>query len=759
MGNYGKIFTKMFVTVISFIVILMTVMGFATYFYSSDVIKTELAETNINMLTQLQETTETYVLKQAEDFIIKNFLQLDTTSERLKIFSNEELNNRFLLDYYQELQQLALTADYIADIHIYIPHREMIVSTSGIRFLSGERKRTAFDSEKMEIFQRAMTGTKWVNTYVNSNGINVVTLLRQYAPVARAVPRGIIAVDIEEARVYSTANEFPDSNMKNVFITDENGNMISHANKEMLYQDVSGKEYMKRIMESEEPFGYFIDRVNGQKSLVTYSKSEYNHWNYISVSDASTVFGISNIILLFIVIMYIILLIAGCIGVFLMSKSFYKPINRIVDTIGSLTGERKRGDDYTIISNALDTLSSQLSDYESMMDDIKPVMKNNLLMQLMYDADMQAEEIKNNMEILGIDPDTARVFVVMSCMFHYSGMKREEERYFEYGFIEYMFTFGNSHRLVLCHSTMQNKVIVLVGAENVEQLDIGQILGSAETGLRELEGVEYNIHVSGIIQGLENIHTGYEGLSVAEEYRFIYGYNHILRTDEVQPREASVATLEEESLFSALRSGIQKRNLDDVLMLLNQMMVTLKSGSFSCRYVQDFLMRLIAFLSNLLKEQGLETGEVVDDKQTLYEEYRKSENLDGMFGFLQDLCINMVEHKDGEEGGYDVSEKVKAFLRSLPDSEMKNVTLSYVSDRLFLSQSYVSRVFKAETGVNFIDYLSEEKLVRSARMLTERNMKIKDICEVIGYSNSNYYIRKFKEKYGVTPKQYQRNMR
>ena len=88
-------------------------------------------------------------------------------------------------------------------------------------------------------------------------------------------------------------------------------------------------------------------------------------------------------------------------------------------------------------------------------------------------------------------------------------------------------------------------------------------------------------------------------------------------------------------------------------------------------------MRLIAFLSNLLKEQGLETGEVVDDKQTLYEEYRKSENLDGVFGFLQDLCINMVEHKDGEEGGYDVSEKVKAFLRSLPDSEMKNVTLSY----------------------------------------------------------------------------------
>ena len=92
--------------------------------------------------------------------------------------------------------------------------------------------------------------------------------------------------------------------------------MISHANKEMLYQDVSGKEYMKKIMESEEPFGYFIDRVNGQKSLVTYSKSEYNHWNYINVSDASTVFGISNIILLFIVIMYIILLIAGGIGVF-----------------------------------------------------------------------------------------------------------------------------------------------------------------------------------------------------------------------------------------------------------------------------------------------------------------------------------------------------------------------------------------------------------------------------------------------------------
>ena len=124
-------------------------------------------------------------------------------------------------------------------------------------------------------------------------------------------------------------------------------------------------------------------------------------------------------------------------------------------------------------------------------------------------------------------------------------------------------------------------------------------------------------------------------------------------------------------------------------------------------------------------------------------------------GFIQDLCINIVYVNNDRSGRYEISEKVKGFIGTLPDEEMKNVTLMYVADKLFLSQAYISRMFKNETGERFIDYLTNEKLERCARILKNKNVKIKDVCNMMGYSNSNYFIRKFREKYGITPKQYQ----
>lgn len=185
------------------------------------------------------------------------------------------------------------------------------------------------------------------------------------------------------------------------------------------------------------------------------------------------------------------------------------------------------------------------------------------------------------------------------------------------------------------------------------------------------------------------------------------------------------------------------------------MINTLKNGCFSYDYIHEFLFRLMEFLSGYMQERGIVTDELSKNKETLYDEYRQAENIDKMLGFVQDLCINIIYMNDGADGGYDISARVKAFVSSLPDEEMKNITLMYVADKLFLSQAYISRTFKNETGERFIDYLTNEKLERCARILRDKNVKVKEVCDMMGYSNSNYFIRKFRDKYGITPKQYQ----
>lgn len=86
----------------------------------------------------------------------------------------------------------------------------------------------------------------------------------------------------------------------------------------------------------------------------------------------------------------------------------------------------------------------------------------------------------------------------------------------------------------------------------------------------------------------------------------------------------------------------------------------------------------------------------------------------------------------------------------------ENITLNSISEHLKLNPSYLSRMFKEQLGKNFIDYYTEFRIEKSKELLKSTNMKIQDICSTMGYSNSYYFIKVFKQHAGVTPGEYRK---
>ena len=98
-------------------------------------------------------------------------------------------------------------------------------------------------------------------------------------------------------------------------------------------------------------------------------------------------------------------------------------------------------------------------------------------------------------------------------------------------------------------------------------------------------------------------------------------------------------------------------------------------------------------------------------------------------------------------------EQVLAIIRA---DCSQNTTLESVAQQLNLNPAYVSRIFKKETGVKFMDYLTGMRVEKAKELLTGSNLKIKEVCERLGYSNINYFIKVFKDATGVTPGDYRR---
>ncbi|OMD42315.1 hypothetical protein BSK56_25815 [Paenibacillus borealis] len=69
---------------------------------------------------------------------------------------------------------------------------------------------------------------------------------------------------------------------------------------------------------------------------------------------------------------------------------------------------------------------------------------------------------------------------------------------------------------------------------------------------------------------------------------------------------------------------------------------------------------------------------------------------------------------------------------------------------------YLSKVYKQETGENLSNFIAAKRLEKASQLLIESNLHVIDISHMVGYKKPQYFIKLFKDQYGITPYQYRR---
>ena len=101
---------------------------------------------------------------------------------------------------------------------------------------------------------------------------------------------------------------------------------------------------------------------------------------------------------------------------------------------------------------------------------------------------------------------------------------------------------------------------------------------------------------------------------------------------------------------------------------------------------------------------------------------------------------------------------VEHTIKYISDNYQKNITIKEIADKLFVSESHLSRLFKSEAGYTFIDYLTYYRIKKAAGYLRDPNIKIYKIAEMIGYKDQRYFSVIFKKLVGFTPKEFRKQL-
>lgn len=151
---------------------------------------------------------------------------------------------------------------------------------------------------------------------------------------------------------------------------------------------------------------------------------------------------------------------------------------------------------------------------------------------------------------------------------------------------------------------------------------------------------------------------------------------------------------------------------------------------------------------------------------TLPEEYR-FHTFYGQLGSLETMedikeCMeklfNCVSEKikDEKEGRYsDYNKYTVAAIEYMQKNYRLPLSLQEVADYLGVNHTYLSKIFKEDTGDNFTSFLTNYRIKKAKELIDTKQYKIKDIYKLVGFGSYNYFFTVFKKRVGVSPLEYE----
>lgn len=104
---------------------------------------------------------------------------------------------------------------------------------------------------------------------------------------------------------------------------------------------------------------------------------------------------------------------------------------------------------------------------------------------------------------------------------------------------------------------------------------------------------------------------------------------------------------------------------------------------------------------------------------------------------------------------HGTSKYVEEAIQYIRAHYQDDITISTVANFLEISEGYLSRVFKKETDYTFTGYLTYYRIRLAMNLLKDCRVKVYEVADQIGYSDTAYFSAQFKKIVGLSPSEYQ----
>lgn len=294
--------------------------------------------------------------------------------------------------------------------------------------------------------------------------------------------------------------------------------------------------------------------------------------------------------------------------------------------------------------------------------------------------------------------------------------------------------------------TDKQRVILVIFSE--EKLD-GRFFDEKFYELDQCLGEKTSISI-----GISNTHTGFKKVCVAYgeaveaiETRFYMGKNHCICYADIKKKSLDF----EYDPEMAARNLAKAIEIFDYVGARNVMEKVFMDLSFLRpikfrKYIQDII--------ELLSLQVKDFDKALVSSENDYKFYISDINTyNELRAYTMSLIKEVILFLENEKKKKSLR-RIELAKQFINENYMKLIALNDVAEYVELNASYLSNLFKTETGANFSEYLLDVRMNKAMELLKDPKIKVYEIGNMVGYEDAVSFGRAFKKKIRMSPKEY-----
>ncbi|MDF2922934.1 MAG: two-component system response regulator [Paenibacillaceae bacterium] len=302
----------------------------------------------------------------------------------------------------------------------------------------------------------------------------------------------------------------------------------------------------------------------------------------------------------------------------------------------------------------------------------------------------------------------------------------------------------------------KGEVVLLVGCRSREEWKQAslRLVQHIQESVLQFVKVSMTAGISDELASPPRLQESYNLACQAYAQSFFYSKSAILSSEVFKQIQSLFPVLNEEEM-DLMANAIGRRDAGFVKGYVTSLVgKRLAGGVFLQHQVRDFFLDLLPVFDRRLKavqKTIREFPEIMDYYP--YEAIASIETIEELISWMMNFIDEYFERLSGYEM-YSRRKEIMDAQQYICDNLGKKLTVDGISEHVGYTESYFSHLYKKETGESIVECITRLRLERAKDLLKTTDMKVYEIVEKIGFSDSNYFSRQFKRYEGMTPLDY-----